>query len=59
MAEVKIKTGERETKVNRTVLREVITSMRESGNLIGAAKYAAKSDKKGKSSNSNASLIKK
>ena len=53
MAEVKIKTGERETKINRTVLREVITSMRESGNLIGAGKYAAKTDKKGRNSRSN------
>jgi hypothetical protein len=59
MAEVKIKTGERETKINRTLLREVITSMRESGDLKGAGKYAAKSDKKGKNSRSNASGKKK
>ena len=48
MAEVKIKTGERETKINRNALREVITSMRESGNLKGASKYDTKTDKKGK-----------
>jgi hypothetical protein len=61
MAEVKIKTGERETTINRTVVRDVITSIFESGHLKGAGKYVsgAKSGKNGKNSSSNTSRKKK
>lgn len=61
MAQVKIKTGERETTISRNTVRDVITSIKESGRFTEGSKSRSpeKGTKNGKSSHNNMSPKKK
>lgn len=61
MAQVKIKTGERETTVSRNTVRDVITSTKESGRFTEGSKSRSieKGTKNGKSSHNHMSPRKK
>jgi len=61
MSQVKIKTGERETTISRNTVRDVITSIKESGRLTEGSKSGseAKSTKNGKSNHNSISRRKK
>ncbi len=61
MPQIKIKTGERETTISRNTVRDVITSIKESGRFTEGSKsgVVAKSTKNGKSNDNSISRRKK